>query len=325
MKKIIIKDYYDFNYPSELISEGNLAFLGTGKAMGDLIEKQGLKAGVKPYEISDIQFLIESYQMLGYGKHVMPRTIKQISDKPIYNTGYWALSTYALAGNKWRGFKDLTSQYPSFTLNYWQAGDYSTKKGGETISNFVRGIKELIALITSVDKLEKHQEEIRSKSILANFDGDESQESILKRIHDINFLEDLNQKLNDLHDKKISVLPNETYGKIYENHCPEIIAIKADSLVLENKTGEWAGRRNDLLATGDIPPENIIARISFENGHKITIPWDIIRDEILEIDSEEVKKMNINEKIVSAYGKDIEDFSKIKEIFLKRMQENNPK
>jgi len=323
MKKIIIKDYYDFNYPSELISEGNLAFLGTGKIMADLIEKQGLIAGVKPYEISDIQFLIESYQKLGYGKHVMPKIDPEISDKPHYSTGYWDLSTYAIAGNKWRGFKDLTSQHTSFTLNYWQAGNYSTRRGGETISNFVRGIKDLISLITSIEKKVKHQNEIKTKSILVNFDGDESPESILKKIKDVDFINDLYKKLNDLHDKKISVIPNETYGTIHKNHCPEIIAVEGDSLVLENKTGEWDGKKNDLLATEDIPPEKIVARISFEQGHKISTAWDIIREEIKNLNPDAVKKLNINEKIVSAYGEDIEDFQNALRIFQKRRQEKD--
>jgi len=154
--------------------------------------------------------------------------------------------------------------------------------------------------------------------LLANFDGDEPSDSILKRLDDSKFLKQICLKLENLLNKKILILPNETYRTIFENHFPEIFAIRIDPKKLAEKKDEFSGFTNDLFATVDIPTKDIVARISFEKGHKIPTAWDIISNEIKNLNSNSVKKLNINEDIVSKYGKNIEDSIKGRQIFSER-------
>jgi hypothetical protein len=309
VKKIIISDYFDYNFPRDLVSEDNLVFHGTGKIMADLIEKQGFISGVKPYDFSDLKSLIEIYQRIGYGKQILPYKVKQVSDSWIYNTGYWSLTTYAVKGNRWHGFRDKNSPYPSFTHNYWQAGNYSTKNGGETIRNFIKCIDEILEFFSDKEKIEKHKEEVRTKSLLANFDGEEPNNNILENLNNLTFLNEKRHFVSSLLDKKIEIFQDETYRTFHANHQPEIIAVRYDSKKLDKMDNEFAGVVNDLVATSDIPPEDIVARISFNEGHRKSIAWDIIRGEISEMDPKSARTFDINSEFVAKYGEKIEDKS----------------
>jgi len=306
---IIIKDQLDYNFPKQLLTKGKLLFHGTGKIFADIIEKNGFQSGIKPYDIEDVKSLMRMYHLLGYGKHVEPHQ-SQFVPGDVYDTGFWDIENYVLKGNDSEGFEDLTSPYASFTYNYWQAGSYSGKRGGETIQSLVLTIYELKDFLEDTQKIKKHLNEVKNETKLANLGNGVSQKDIISNLEDVEFMKKTESELWDLFNKQIPNFGNYSYREMMSNHLPEIIATNIESSKLIHKTGKVDGTENDLLAEIDIPVENIVARISFNKGHN-GLPWNIIKGKIGEMGGYEwAQTVNINKKIVSKYGEAIEDPSK---------------
>lgn len=272
MDRVIIEDEENYSHPLLHEERENTAILyhGTSSVFADIIEKKGfLLNQEKPFDINDVQKILEIYQSLGYGYHCNP-----IEFKPgilTYNTPYWSLANFVLKGNKWKGFRSQVLKEWSFCPNYWLAGNYASKKGGETISLIYRAVNQLLKLLNDDSRILIHKHNIKKRTNQANLNNNEYPDKIIERLEDKKLLLEQIEILQSILTKPLKNQANFSYKTIVENHKPVIFCVKVEESKEKNKL--FDGKYVDKFSEKNISPENIVARIDFSKGHNDQELW----------------------------------------------------
>ena len=253
-----------------------LAYHGTSSLFSPDIERNGFAPGKIAYDMNDVQAINRAYEKVGwFGTNA---------------GGYIVLKPFT-TGNTG---SHIQSKPISFTIHCTRARDYSTNRGGETISNIILAVDEFEDFCNGQDLRRKHISDLQREydRLHAMFGPSEEQDllnaepGVIAEFRRMKGIPDLIAKCEDeafLAEALKGLKPlREKYGQVAQSHRPVLYAILYDKARFDERS-----RGDDLRLTKPYLQSEIIGKVSFPNGIDASttrLPINDVFDEWLAIE-----------------------------------------
>lgn len=258
IQEIEIRDPDNVFYPlnKECYEDISLVYHGTSSCYTEMVEKEGWGINDQPYDMDDIRYICETFEIIDYT-----------------NKGYAELRPFTL------GVSDihLKKKRPSFTSGYWMARGFASVPGGETINGLFKAVKEFIKFSNSIELKQNHVNSLKLKfenygEFLKKIKNTDPNIGNIKKIYHKykNGLEMIRNKeaMNNFLEDLLKLI--EKYKSYVENVHGIVYVLRIKPEWFKNWENTQKFRdfhiKTDFLATTDIGPENIIAKIIFPKG-----------------------------------------------------------